>query len=91
MFPFFSPFRRHGYHMHFGCLGGLLRLVLVALGIKYVTDHTQGQRSTQIWPPQPAQPTQPVQPTAQPAQPTAGHDTAKLNGDNLNPWVDKVQ
>ncbi len=91
MFPFFFPFRRHDYQMRFGCLGGLLRLVLVALGIKYVADHTQRQGTTQVWPPQPAQPTQPVQPTAQQAQPAAGRDTAKLNSDNLDPWVDKVQ
>ena len=43
MFPFMFPFGGHR-RMHFGLFGGLLRLVLLALGIKYLVDHSQGQK-----------------------------------------------
>lgn len=77
MFPFF-PYRRHRFHRHRGCLGGLLRLVLVALGVKYVVDRTQNQQSAQIWPPSGQQP----QNTPQQPRSTPGRDTARLNKDD---------
>ncbi|MHB9033474.1 MAG: hypothetical protein ACYC6L_10540 [Anaerolineae bacterium] len=85
MFPFFMGPRR-GFHMHFGCLGALLRLVLVALGIKYLVDHTRNQQSTQLWPPTTGQWNQPPAPQ----QPAPG-ETKPLEQDKVDPWVDKVQ
>ena len=43
MFPFMFWFGGHR-RMHFGLFGGLLRLVLLVFGIKYLVDHTQGQK-----------------------------------------------
>jgi len=100
MFPFFFPFRRRNYHMHFGCLGGLLRLVLVALGIKYVLDKTRDQPSTQLWPPQGQSRQPPYTPgqtvysppqTAEQPRPAPGRETARLPGGDTDPWVDKVE
>jgi hypothetical protein len=47
MFPFMFPFR-FGRHMHFGLIGGLLRLLLVIFGIKYLVDHTGKQQPTYV-------------------------------------------
>jgi hypothetical protein len=47
MFPFIFPFR-FGRHMHFGLFGGLLRLLLVIFGIKYLVDHTGKQRPVYV-------------------------------------------
>jgi len=43
MFPFMFPFRGHRY-MHFGLFGGLLRLLLLVFGIKYLVNHTGRQK-----------------------------------------------
>ena len=43
MFPFGFPFGGRG-RIHFGLFGGLLRLLLLVFGVKYLVDHSQGRK-----------------------------------------------
>lgn len=87
----FNP-RRFRYNRRVGggcCLGGLLRLVLVGLGVKYLVDRSRDQQSTQVWPPQREAQGQPLGTPSQPQEGT-GKQTTKLNEGEVDPWVDKA-
>jgi hypothetical protein len=47
MFPFMFPFRMHR-HIRFGLFGGLLRMLLLIFGIKYLVDHTGKQQPAYV-------------------------------------------
>jgi len=83
----------HRLQRNVGCLGGLLRLILVIIGVKYIMDHTKSNQPVQVWPPekksQPAQGPIVIDQTT-PATPAPGRETKKLDEGAVDPWVDKV-
>lgn len=79
MFPFMFPFR-FGRHMRFGLFGGLLRLLLLVLGVKYLVDHTGAQKPVYA-------PSRPLD--GQPQNPAPGDVTKHSPGSEPtpDPWV----
>ncbi|NLV75203.1 MAG: hypothetical protein GXY52_11080 [Chloroflexi bacterium] len=90
--PFFGPFshrnlRRNIRYNSGCCLFRLIQLILVGFGIKYLYDRSRTEGPTQVWPPQPSTKTIDQLP---PAEPVPGRETAKLDPDAKDPWVDPV-
>ncbi|MHB1355879.1 MAG: hypothetical protein ACYCZF_07860 [Anaerolineae bacterium] len=81
MFPFFQFGRQR--HMRFGCFGGVLRLILLIFGIKYLVDHTGSQKPVYT-------PSRPI--NDQPQNPAPGDVTKHSSGSEPapDPWVNPV-